>query len=212
MTIINGPEGPLEALFQGGGLARPDPTKQAVLLVPPHPRLIGNADAAVLGEIVWRLGLNGIPTIRFNFRGVGASAGTIRLPPLFDSVPHHQQAVVGFADLVADAKAALAHLRESWPGPLRAVGYSVGGVVADVLEDVELPPVLVSPAWHRLPRLVARSLAATVVAETDGPVLQACRAYGVDPIVIATATASYSRGLPAMARSVAIACRSDEST
>jgi uncharacterized protein len=206
MTIVPGPAGPLEALYQGGGLARSDSSRLAVLVLPPHPRLLGNADAAVLGEIVWRLGLAGVPTLRFNYRGVGASAGTIGLPPLFDGCDMGGQVERGLDDLIDDSRAALGHLRATWSGPIGLVGYSVGGVVADLLSnEADQSSVLVSPAWHRMPRRQRREVVAIVAAE-DGVLRRCCRTYGCDPIVIEGATPSYVRGLPAMARAVAVAC------
>jgi alpha/beta superfamily hydrolase len=67
MTVIPLGDQVLEGLFHRG---RNDPP---VVLVPPHPSLGGNMDSAVLSELVWALARAGHSTLRFNYRGVGAS-------------------------------------------------------------------------------------------------------------------------------------------
>jgi alpha/beta superfamily hydrolase len=134
MTTIDGPAGVLEALWQGGGIGAEHGAP--VLVVPPHPRLGGSMDSAVLAELVWSLGRRRHPTLRFNFRGVGASQGTLALPWLpvdatSASDADEAHVAVDVSDLCEDAAAALAQLLQS-TGERTAVvvGVSVGAIVA----------------------------------------------------------------------------------
>jgi uncharacterized protein len=204
MTIINGPAGALEALYQGGGM-RGEEQKPPVLLLPPHPRLLGNAESAVLSELVWQLGLAGHPTLRFNHRGVGASAGLSSLPYLFD-LPESFPAD-GWKELIDDATAAKQHLELTTGQPARLIGYSVGGAVAAALAHTTgRAALLISPAWHRLP---PRSMPADVnvfVAPDDREVIKSCRAFGIAPHIVVGATTNYGRGLPQLGHMVVAAC------
>jgi alpha/beta superfamily hydrolase len=125
MTVIPAPQGAgsLEALRQGGALG--GPRSGPVLVCPPHPRLGGSMDSAVLAELVWCLGRRRHPTLRFNYRGVGASQGAIALPPLPSTSP------VDLSPLVDDAGAALAELLASTSArTVGVVGVSLGALVA----------------------------------------------------------------------------------
>ena len=126
MTTVQGPDGALlEALWQGGGVG--DAHRQPVLICPPHPRLGGSMDSAVLAELVWSLGRRRHPTLRFNHRGVGASQGAVGLPPL----PCAADVIVDLGPLVDDAAAALSHLLATTGARSAAViGVSVGALVA----------------------------------------------------------------------------------
>jgi len=156
----------LEGLWQGGGVG--DRHRLPVLLCPPHPRLGGGMDSAVLAEIVWTLGRRRHPTLRFNFRGVGASQGTIALPSLPQPGP------VDLGPLVDDARAALRQLLAS-TGERRVavVGVSVGALVAArvaAFDDAVERAVLVAPP--------------TVVSATDDDDVAGALAQGGVPLSV----------------------------
>jgi hypothetical protein len=105
-----GPE-PLEGLFvagsgrEGGG----------AVIAPPHPLYGGSMDSPVVSELAWSCTRAGLASLRFNWRGVGASAG------------------VPSGDLgagIEDFGAALRDLGHTVAGSLVAAGYSFGAVVA----------------------------------------------------------------------------------
>ncbi len=141
MTTVTTPHGPLEALWQGGGVGVTH--RRPVLLCPPHPRLGGSMDSAVLAELVWQLARRHHPTLRFNFAGVSASQGTVALPwlPSADAVD--------ISPLVDDARAALRQLQESTGArEVAVVGVSVGALVAARLlleDDAVAAAALVAP-------------------------------------------------------------------
>lgn len=129
MTVVaaGGADGvELEALFQSGvGAGEGTP----VVLAPPHPRLFGSMDASVLSEAAWTLAREDHPTLRFNYRGVGASRGEIAVPDLYGRTTPCDDA--DLAPLVADLGAAVDLLCETCGTPTCAVlGYSVGAAVA----------------------------------------------------------------------------------
>ncbi len=104
--FVAGPAGRLEASFRE---AR-DP-RAAVVLAHPHPLYGGTMHNPVIFHADRELHRAGIATLRFNFRGVGASDG------------HHDD---GRGE-AADVGAAALWLRAEVPGvPLVLVGYSFG--------------------------------------------------------------------------------------
>lgn len=58
-----------------GELVTPDEIRGAAVLTHPHPRHGGNMRSMVPGELIDALPALGIATLRFNFRGMGNSAG-----------------------------------------------------------------------------------------------------------------------------------------
>jgi alpha/beta superfamily hydrolase len=137
---IDGPVGPLEALFQTPGDVLPDtPTAPpgmltpgtgvgmltprtaagtaastpAALLAHPHPQMGGTMNDTVLDTVAGALLERGISCLRFNFRGAGASAGT------FDGGDGERD----------DLAAALRWLAEETSAPVWLVGYSFGSWV-----------------------------------------------------------------------------------
>jgi alpha/beta superfamily hydrolase len=128
----------LEGIFMNG---EPEETPGAVI-APPHPLYGGSLQSPVVGEVAYACRRAGYATVRFNWRGVGASAG----------------APSGEADDAdADYAAALEHLEDTVPGPVIAAGYSFGAAAA-VRVAARHPRVrrlvLVAPP----PALVDRSL------------------------------------------------------
>ncbi len=105
---IPGPAGPLEAI-----LNRPPGAEIpfAALVCHPHPLFGGTMHNKVVFSIAKALGVLGSPVLRFNFRGVGASAGAYAEG-------------VGERD---DVRAALDHLARLFPDlPLCLAGFSFG--------------------------------------------------------------------------------------
>lgn len=114
---IAGPAGKLEA-----ALRTADAPRAAVVLAHPHPLYGGTLDNPVVFHADRALNRAGMTTLRFNFRGVGASDG------------HHDE---GHGE-IADVAAAAHWIRELAPGkPLVLVGYSFGSrcATAHALSD-----------------------------------------------------------------------------
>lgn len=111
--MIPGPSGPLEALLN---LPAGEP-RATVVFAHPHPKQGGGGTMHTKAVYQGAKGLAriGCAVLRFNFRGVGASAGT------FD-------AGIGERD---DFRAALDYVATTYPGlPIWAAGFSFGAWVA----------------------------------------------------------------------------------
>lgn len=85
------------------------------VVAPPHPLYGGSMESPVVNELAWAATRAGIASLRFNWRGVGASAGQ----PSGDLEVGQR-----------DYEAALEQLSETVPGPLCAAGYSFGAGAA----------------------------------------------------------------------------------
>jgi len=110
---IPGPAGRLEAIVEREAAA--GPARLAVAVGHPHPRYGGTMRNKVTHAIARGAQRSGAVALRFNFRGVGRSAGA------------YDQGV-GEQD---DLRAALTWLGEHYPGlPLAAAGFSFGARVA----------------------------------------------------------------------------------
>lgn len=108
--FLDGPEGQLEALH----LATPD-AKGVVLICHPHPLFAGTMQNKVVATLQRAARDAGYATLRFNFRGVGQSAGSY---------------AEGRGE-IDDALAAARWLAEQHPGlPLTLMGFSFGSCVA----------------------------------------------------------------------------------
>jgi len=135
--VIAGPAGALEVAYAppATGLAR-----GLALVAHPHPQMGGTMDNKVAVTLAKTFNQLGYATVRFNFRGVGRSAGT------FDEG-------IGETD---DAQAALDHARQLYPeGRVVLAGFSFGTFVQTRLwqrlgaqSDVERL-VLAGPAVNR---------------------------------------------------------------
>lgn len=138
---LEGPAGGLQALIE-----TPLPEAGELLTAPafavvchPHPLYGGTLDNKVVYTVARAIEQLGVPAIRFNFRGVGASAGT------YDEGR-------GESD---DALAVIAFGRQRWPrAPLWLAGFSFGGAVAAGIaaEAQAERVVLVAPGITRLER------------------------------------------------------------
>lgn len=109
-VFIDGPEGQLEALYQ-----ELNDAKGIALICHPNPIQGGTMLNKVVSTLQRTARDAGLITLRFNYRGVGASAGT---------------SVAGPGE-IEDAVAAAKWLREQQPDlPLTLFGFSFGGYVA----------------------------------------------------------------------------------
>jgi len=101
--------------LEGIYVAGEGPEPGGAVVAPPHPLYGGSLESPVVGEVAHACGQAGRAAIRFNWRGVGASAG-------------ERSGEAG--DAAADYGAALDYLAETVEGPLLAGGYSFGAVAA----------------------------------------------------------------------------------
>ena len=123
--MIAGPAGPLEAVIEQPAVAA-DAVRVAAVICHPHPLFGGTLSNKVVHTLARALGAGGAATLRFNFRGVGASGGT------------HDN---GIGETL-DALAAVAWARARWPAAqLVLAGFSFGGAVAI------RAAAAVTPAW-----------------------------------------------------------------
>jgi len=112
---VTGPAGRIEALLEEIGGAR-----FAAVVCHPHPQLGGTMHNHATHRLARAVRGAGGSTLRFNYRGVGRSAG----------------AYDGGRGEALDARAALAYLRGLHPGvPLVLAGFSFGAWVAVAVSD-----------------------------------------------------------------------------
>lgn len=138
--MIAGPAGDLQALVEtaqdGPDAARPQVPAVAVVCHP-HPLYGGTMDNKVVYTVARAFQQCGAPAIRFNYRGVGTSAGS------YDEGRGETQ----------DALAVIDYARKRWPqAALWLGGFSFGGAVAVRAATSAGPQrlVLVAPAVTRL--------------------------------------------------------------
>ena len=126
--FIEGQAGALEAIVEE--TAGPGGSSYGIVCHP-HPLFGGTMDNKVVTTVARALHETGIPTVRFNFRGVGASAG------------EYDQGVGETTD--ADAVATWGARR--WPGrDLVIAGFSFGAYVALRLAQQRVPRHLITVA------------------------------------------------------------------
>jgi uncharacterized protein len=142
-TLIPAPHGQLEAIYQPG----PDSAERIALVLHPHPLYGGTMHNKVVYHTAKALEAAGFTTLRFNFRGVGASTGT-------------HDGGSGAAD---DARVALDYLIAQQPDAREVLlaGFSFGASVAVRFGGRE-------PRVHRLLAI------ATPASWLDGDLLAAC--------------------------------------
>jgi alpha/beta superfamily hydrolase len=125
--FIEGQAGALEAIVEEAAV----PGSRYAIVCHPHPLFGGTMDNKVVTTVARALHETGIPTVRFNFRSVGASAG------------EYDQGVGETAD--ADAVASWGARR--WPGrDLVIAGFSFGAYVALRLAQQRVPRHLIPVA------------------------------------------------------------------
>ena len=108
---LDGPAGKLESLLEDAGA----PGGFFAVVCHPHPLFGGTMDNKVVSTLAKAMRDLGIPSLRFNFRGVGASAG------VFDEGRGETE----------DAQAIATWGAERWPGrQLILAGFSFGAYVA----------------------------------------------------------------------------------
>jgi alpha/beta superfamily hydrolase len=135
-VTLAGPAGDIEARIETPqGIA--DVVRAFGVVCHPHPLFGGTLDNKVVYTLARSFHDLGMPTIRFNFRGVGKSVGT-------------------FADGIGETEDTLAVIaagRQKWPeAELWLAGFSFGGAVAIRAASVAEPArlVTVAPAIKRV--------------------------------------------------------------
>jgi len=143
VTDLAGPAGPLEALLdEPERVDSAAAATAAVVFAHPHPQFGGTMHTKVVYRGAKGLARIGCAVLRFNFRGVGRSAGT------FDQGDGEKE----------DFKAALDYMSARYPrSPLWAAGFSFGAWVALEVGAVDdrvstligiAPPVATSISGH----------------------------------------------------------------
>jgi len=129
--LLDGPVGALEAVLEDP-LARPAGAPAGFAVVcHPHPLHGGSLHNKVVHTLARACQERGLPTLRFNYRGVGASAGS------YDE---------GRGE-IEDALAVVAAGRRRWPeAALTLAGFSFGGMVSLLAAQTAAPARLISVA------------------------------------------------------------------
>ena len=109
------PLGEAGLVLEGIYLSGSQDDGRGALVAPPHPLYGGRMDSPVAHEVAYACERCGVASLRFNWRGVGASSGT----PSGEAL-HAEE----------DYAAALAHLEETVPAAIIACGYSFGAIAA----------------------------------------------------------------------------------
>lgn len=99
----------LDALWQ------PSPGPGGAVIAAPHPMYGGSMSHPVVSEIAHAMHRRGVPSLRFNWRGVAASPG--------ESTGDLEVAMTDFA-------AAFDHVAQTVEGPILVAGYSFGAAMA----------------------------------------------------------------------------------
>jgi alpha/beta superfamily hydrolase len=191
---IPGPVGPLEATID----ASQRPATATAVVCHPHPLQQGAMTNKVVTTVARAFTRLGADAARFNFRGVGASAGS------------HADGI-GERD---DALAVAAWCRARWPARrLYLAGFSFGGAIAAAIAGRAAPAglVTVAPPVDRLPAdFVAPACPWLLIhGEADdvvpaGPVLEWCASLATSPrIVLLKDAGHFFHGrLPALTEAV----------
>lgn len=144
-----------------GALAVAPESRLGVVVCHPHPRYGGDMDSPVVAATAEACRRAGLATLRFNFRGVGASAGA------WDEGRGERD----------DVRAALAHLTGLLPGPggVALAGYSFGAAMAASVAAAGEPlaglaliaPPLAAPSWPAPGSLTVRGPVLVVAGSED---------------------------------------------
>lgn len=191
-VVIPGPSA-LEGLYHRGR------RRPGLVIAPPHPQDGGAMETTIVAELAYAATRAGHPTLRFNYPGVGASAG------VFDERPEAGQVAL---------RQALAHLGESLGDrpelSALGIGYGASLVAREALERALDPVFLVSPDLETLPELSPIEAGVVVVVgqrdpRVDRSALEA-RLRGVAQgrlVVIPQADRTFLRGLLELGKVVA---------
>lgn len=131
---VEGEEIALEGVWQDG-------TDGAAVVAPPHPSYGGSLDNPVVNELAYALYTAGYASLRFNWRGVGASQGEITRD--LDAA-------------MADVRAAVRHVRETVELPIVGAGYSFGAAVilhVALADDCFIQTIAVAPPVEMVEQL-----------------------------------------------------------
>ena len=131
-------------------VAVPDARASAVI-APPHPQMGGSMASPVVSEVAWASERAGLASLRFDWRGVGASSG--------EASGDARAADIDFA-------CAAGFLSETVDAPLVACGYSFGAIAAlrfGCVTNAVKRMVLVAPPTEMLDQDLLLSF--------DGPLL-----------------------------------------
>lgn len=192
MTMVQ--SGPLEL----DGLFHEGTRKPGVVIASPHPSFGGSMDAPVCAELAWAITRRGYASLRFNYRGVGASQGKghVTQPSAMEEREDLRAAV---ALMQATTRSERVHV----------VGYSFGAwlvshlctLLPRVVDHVVLvsPPTRLMPFdWETFARsgVPGRIIVGTHDTYTDVPALEeTARALNLDCQRIAEADHFFLRGL-----------------
>jgi alpha/beta superfamily hydrolase len=189
----------LDGLYHRGRKAPP------CVLAPPHPVLGGSMTVPVIAELAWAITRAGHPTLRFDYRGVGGSQGTIRHRPGAERIGD----VAGEVD---DLRAAIDQLLASTRSQVVcAVGYSFGAaVVLGAARDASIDRiVLIAPPlalWDFSALRKVEKPVFIVCAERDRRCerekLRGMLGNGAAMAVVPDADAGFLRSLPELGKSV----------
>ncbi len=196
MVVFPSGELTLEGLYHKGHAA------PGIVVGAPHPFLGGSMDGPVVAEIAFGAARDRHPTLRFNYRGVGASQG-----------PRLTATETAGAEL-EDYRAAIAELRETTGhGEIVAAGYSFGAFMAmqAALLDPEIAgAILVAPPTTlfdfsalrdlRVPTLIAVGTEDAYVAAGFADLVTGVPAIHVDRIT--GANHFFDQGLVALGRAI----------
>jgi uncharacterized protein len=187
-TVIPTPTGVLEAVSHRGSRGPP------LLVIPPPPGS-GGMDHPVGAELAWACSRAGHPTLRFNFRGVGASPGETGGPPtqredveaalraLEENVGAGSAAIASLGDSASTGLALALSLR----GLAGLALISPGRLEAKALEGLRPPLLVVVGAEEPSPRAALSE----AVAEVGGTL-----------VVVPGADGRFQRNLPEVGQAV----------
>jgi len=188
----------LDALYHRGRRAPP------CIIASPHPALGGSMTVPVINELAWTLTRAGFPTLRFDYRGVGASQGKSRQAPGGDRIGD-------ISDELQDLRSAIDQLLHSTgANGVCLVGHSFGAVVAvGAAGDARVEKlVLIAPATGAADLAALESIRKPLLvlcAEDDARCDRTRLRLppGAHLEVIADADHSFRRGLPELGKAVA---------
>jgi alpha/beta superfamily hydrolase len=160
LVQFDGPAGRLEGLYEESSA---DPTGSCAVLCHPHPLYGGSMHDAVLDALSDAFRRRQIPALRFNFRGVGGSAGT------HDDGEGEMQDVLAAVDWVR---------QQSARSELILCGYSFGAAMA-----------IKAAAAAACSRLVLVAPPVTLIQGLSQPVQPACVILGSEDQFVDAAAA-----------------------